>query len=127
MNTKSLWQWSYSGPKGQFNGYVQAVDPRDALSRALTTETSTGALFGTVHGVPISVLQDAPANHDARYEITSDGYSMLVQKVVCPSSARQTDDIVGCGSANVGSPDDEGLFDCMDCGMYFNPLTANAP
>lgn len=27
--------------------------------------------------------------------------------------------VVGCGSSNVSEPDDEGLYDCGDCGIWF--------
>jgi hypothetical protein len=29
--------------------------------------------------------------------------------------------IVGCGSYNTVGPDDEGLHDCTDCGIWWNP------
>jgi hypothetical protein len=25
----------------------------------------------------------------------------------------------GCGSTNLEGPDDEGFYDCVDCGMWF--------
>lgn len=37
----------------------------------------------------------------------------------CPSQARFVGDIVGCGSPNVSEPDEEGLCDCGDCGIWF--------
>lgn len=37
----------------------------------------------------------------------------------CPTHKRCPDDIVGCGSTNVTAPDDEGLYDCIDCGIWF--------
>jgi hypothetical protein len=36
-----------------------------------------------------------------------------------PSGEEHT--IVGCGSENVEGPDEEGLFDCLDCGIWFDP------
>lgn len=43
----------------------------------------------------------------------------------CPTTRVQTDGsphtIIGCGSTNVSGPDDEGLYDCLDCGIWFNP------
>jgi hypothetical protein len=38
--------------------------------------------------------------------------------VRCPTSPGE---IVGCGSANVSEPDFEGLVDCFECGIWFNP------
>jgi len=39
--------------------------------------------------------------------------------VRCPTGARWEGDLVGCGSANLSEEDDEGLFDCLDCGLFF--------
>jgi hypothetical protein len=43
----------------------------------------------------------------------------------CPTSPVNVDGIehtiIGCGSTNVEGPDDEGLYDCHDCGIWFNP------
>lgn len=122
--TKAQWAWSYAGPKGQFQGAVEAVDPRDALSRALTTATPSGLLFGQEHGIPVDGLRDAPGNGDTQYDLVGDGFTLRVRKVVCPSEARHPKDVVGCGSTNVSGPDEEGIFDCLDCGMFFNPHTA---
>lgn len=34
----------------------------------------------------------------------------------------------GCGGTNVSEADDEGLIDCLDCGIWFDPLhPANSP
>lgn len=38
----------------------------------------------------------------------------------CPDTARYTEDLVGCGSFNVSGPDNEGIYDCHDCGLFFN-------
>jgi hypothetical protein len=47
----------------------------------------------------------------------------------CPDTVRCSDDVVGCGSLNVTGPDRENLFDCLDCGMWFEwperPLDEN--
>jgi hypothetical protein len=45
-------------------------------------------------------------------------------QLACPANARHAKDIVGCGSTNVSGPDHEGLHDCHECGLFFNPLTA---
>lgn len=48
-----------------------------------------------------------------------------VEPITCPTSTAQpngsTHTIVGCGSTNVSGPDDEGLYDCLDCGIWFDP------
>jgi len=43
----------------------------------------------------------------------------------CPSTRRQDTDLIGCGSANVSGPDEEGLCDCHDCGLFFRPEAVN--
>jgi hypothetical protein len=43
--------------------------------------------------------------------------------VRCPTDTRRPDGtphtIAGCGSLNVIGPDVEGLYDCLNCGMWF--------
>ena len=41
----------------------------------------------------------------------------------CPKPGTESDEqhrlgLIGCGSANVTEPDDEGLYDCLDCGLW---------
>jgi len=38
----------------------------------------------------------------------------------CPTTPRSS--INGCGSKNLSEVDDEGLIDCFDCGIWFDPL-----
>lgn len=42
-----------------------------------------------------------------------------VVRLRCPDTGRYGSDLIGCGSANVAGPDDEGLYDCCDCGLFF--------
>jgi hypothetical protein len=48
-----------------------------------------------------------------------------MEKMTCPTSPLTADGephtIIGCGSTNVTGPDDEGLWDCLDCGIWWNP------
>lgn len=49
----------------------------------------------------------------------------------CPTAATNSENgiahtIIGCGSTNVSGPDDEGLYDCRDCGIWFNPTADEA-
>lgn len=41
------------------------------------------------------------------------------QDIQCPKEPRFEGDAVGCGSYRVGSPDSEGLHDCLECGLFF--------
>lgn len=40
-------------------------------------------------------------------------------EIRCPDKARCPGDLVGCGSTHVVGPDDEGFYDCLDCGLFF--------
>lgn len=44
----------------------------------------------------------------------------------CPKVARHAGDIVGCGSINVTSADEEGFYDCKDCGLFFKGSAIDA-
>ena len=37
----------------------------------------------------------------------------------CPAAPRYAEDLVGCGSSNISGPDEEGCYDCLDCGLFF--------
>jgi len=39
--------------------------------------------------------------------------------VSCPAESRFEGDVCGCGSENVQGPDAEGVYDCLECGMFF--------
>lgn len=39
--------------------------------------------------------------------------------ICCPSAPRWEGDLVGCGSRNLTDADDEGFYDCIDCGLFF--------
>ncbi|OIQ63657.1 hypothetical protein GALL_548010 [mine drainage metagenome] len=52
-----------------------------ALTRALTSETSSGQLFGQEHGVSIQILTDAPANASTLYRVTGTDFAIQVRKV----------------------------------------------
>ena len=48
----------------------------------------------------------------------------MVDKVRCPkpgteSAAQRRMGLTGCGSANVTGPDEFGLYDCLNCGLWF--------
>ena len=39
--------------------------------------------------------------------------------VRCPAEPRFEGDLCGCGSTNLNGPDGEGVYDCLDCGIFF--------
>lgn len=42
----------------------------------------------------------------------------------CPTEARWEGDLVGCGSTDLLGPDDEGMYDCLECGLFFEGWAA---
>lgn len=65
------------------------------------------------------MTNNAPGNDSER---AMRGHGTLVQNVVmprCPATGRHPSDLIGCGSGNVTGPDAEGLYDCLDCGLFF--------
>lgn len=52
-------------------------------------------------------------------------YGRVIEGIACPASRLSATgfayEVVGCGSTNVSGPDSEGLYDCNDCGMWFDP------
>lgn len=84
MNHTDTWNWALKSPKGQFTGAVQAMDPRDALSRALTSVTPRGSLLGIEHAIPVSVIDEAPGNADTFYAAQGAAFSITVRKGATP-------------------------------------------
>lgn len=80
MQNKAFWTWKFDGRKGRFSGRVLALDPRDALSCMLTSETPSGRLFGDEHGISVDVLAAAPGNADTTLEVAGDGFVIQLQK-----------------------------------------------
>ncbi len=85
MHEKTSWRWTYSGVHGEHHGYVDGVNPRDALSCALGAKTPRGMLFGEELDIPVDVLVRAPANADPSYSASGLGYSITVSKCVVPA------------------------------------------
>ncbi len=40
--------------------------------------------------------------------------------VNCPKDEPTPNSLVGCGSTNIIGPDNDGLYDCLDCGLWFS-------
>ncbi|KVV40959.1 hypothetical protein WT27_13635 [Burkholderia territorii] len=59
---------------------------------------------------------------EACREFEADG-TPASTKITCPNLARHAGDIVGCGSTNVSSADEEGFHDCENCGLFFKSNT----
>lgn len=71
---KTPWCFLVTGGTGNtyglFIGEVTAVDPRDAVIRALTSETAAGKYIGEHIGIPIDVVLGVPCNDDISYALT---------------------------------------------------------
>lgn len=78
MNPPAPWGWRIQQGAIVLTGSVQAVDPRDALSRALCTGFTQDRLVGEALGVPLEVLYHAPANASVSYDVVVDGVSIAV-------------------------------------------------
>jgi len=77
---KAKWAWALTSTKGRCSGEVMAVDPRDAVSRALTSETATGKLVGEAHAIPVEVIAQVPANFSQQYELLGAGFRLCVEQ-----------------------------------------------
>lgn len=77
---KAKWAWALTSTKGRCSGEVMAVDPRDAVSRALTSETAAGKLVGEAYSIPVDVLNEVPANFSPRYEVLGTGFRLCVEQ-----------------------------------------------
>ena len=51
--------------------------------------------------------------------------ALTVRRYRCPTATRRPDgrphEEIGCGSWNTQGPDWEGLYDCLLCGLWFDP------
>lgn len=79
---KQRWSWSlvFEGEQ-ELRGDTFGQDPREALSRLLTSEKD-GVLFGEKHSIPIDVLHEAPGNADVTLTIKRDNFTLTITKDV---------------------------------------------
>lgn len=84
-NTPEPWVWSVTGKPGKifgvFFGEVAAIDPRDALSRALTSDAGNGQFVGQVCNVPVETIDKAPGNFDTTLDIDLEHVTIKLRKV----------------------------------------------
>jgi len=81
MQNATTWHWTIIGMGTIATGEVDAVDPRDAISRALTSVCTVepGQLIGQYFRVPLQVLDAAPGNMDKHYESVQDDVYVAVR------------------------------------------------
>lgn len=77
---RDVWFWLVEGRFGRREGEVRAVDPRDAVSRALTSKTDDGRLIGDALRVPMTFLTEAPGNAETEFRHEEDGIMLTVRK-----------------------------------------------
>ena len=77
MNTKQQ-EWLVCVATSVTTVYLrsQGIDPRDAVSRALTSSCDSGCLAGDKLGVPTDILQAVPANFDTSTHVVCDGVEL---------------------------------------------------
>ena len=90
LGMKDVWFWSIEGGFGKREGRVQAIGPRDAVSRALTSEMGDGRLIGEALGVPLTFVAAAPGNASTAFRHEEDGVVLTVRKQV-PYSQKPVD------------------------------------
>jgi predicted RNA-binding Zn-ribbon protein involved in translation (DUF1610 family) len=71
-------------------------------------------------------IETEPFNEEERAAESNPGSTMAVP-VRCPRKRRRRGDLVGCGSSNLDGPDDEGFYDCQDCGLFFSAQGMKQP
>lgn len=75
------WRWRICDATGvEHSGTVLAVDPRDALSRALTADAPEGYLLGETLGISYDLLRDIPANGDEGFVANIDQWQLSVSR-----------------------------------------------
>jgi hypothetical protein len=82
MQSKAQWHWNLKNKFGRFSGYIDGIDPRDAVSRVLTqTIACSDRLFGEKYEVSIDFIRRAPGNFDTKFEVEEDGCTLCVQRL----------------------------------------------
>lgn len=77
-----LWSWTLKTDSGlSIMGNVVAQDPRDAVSRACTTEIGNGLLVGEAFQIPVDVISAAPGNFDRAWGYKDEKLSLTVNVV----------------------------------------------
>lgn len=78
---KHTWRFVAQSDGSAIEKHVKAVDPRDAMTRGLTTEQKRGKLLGEELGIPFDSLQEVPANFDTYASLRVQGFELSVQRL----------------------------------------------
>ena len=81
-NAAVTWAWALFANRKRYGGRVLAVDPRDAVSRALTSATDSGRLLGEECAVPVAFIDRAPGNGDHAFTVEEAGIRLEVRRLV---------------------------------------------
>jgi hypothetical protein len=87
---KATWFWTLIGFGVRVTGEVQAVDPRDAVSRAITSTASDGRLYGKTLGIPLEFIDAAPGNADGFFEVANGSKYVVVRRKDQPATRART-------------------------------------
>ena len=85
--TTSIWDWCLEGIFGKHTGSVAAADPREAVSKPLTSDVGDGRLVGEAFHAPLSFIDAAPGNADSTFEHAEGGIRLAV-KPTCNFQSR---------------------------------------
>ncbi|MFP3550180.1 hypothetical protein SB861_05640 [Paraburkholderia sp. SIMBA_049] len=83
MSNIAQYYWQFSNRYGRFSGYLDAADPRDAVSRVMTQSIAfSGLLFGQEYDAPSTVIDTAPGNAECDiFQSERDDYSIRVKRL----------------------------------------------
>jgi len=79
--TASTWTWAVLCAGRRLGGRVNADNARDAVAKALTTQSTHGNLLGDELSVPAAVLHDAPADASNSYTAQTTSLRLVVSKL----------------------------------------------
>lgn len=92
MNQKATtWAWTVIARGMYVTGRVTACDPRDAVSRAMTSDAPDGQMVGQHFSVPAALIDGVPGNGDLFYEVGSgDSYVAVREATYIPDDEPRT-------------------------------------
>lgn len=81
MQEKTTWQLSCFAGGAPITVQVKAIDPRDAMSRGLTTTRPSGRLLGEELGLPVQLLANIPCDDATKARVIVHRIELLVEQV----------------------------------------------
>lgn len=88
MKQKTTWAWTVISGEIYSTGNVVAYDPRDAVSRAMTSESSVGNMVSEICNISPAVLDEVPADDSLFYETVRNSCYIAVKAASHPVVGR---------------------------------------